>query len=611
MSDRLRELIADRRIHVIDGAMGTMLYTKGVFVSICYDELNLTHSTLVREVHEAYVRAGAEILETNTFGANPVKLSSYGLAERTEEINCQAAGLARQAAKGRATIVGAMGPLGVRLEPFGPTGRDQALGFFQRQAEGLLEGGVDGFILETFSDLNELQAAFDAVRKVSDLPVIAQMTIGEDGNSSYGTAVEALVKEIDHWDAEVLGFNCSVGPAAMLDALERVSPLTNRPFCVQPNAGLPKAVADRKIYLASPEYMANYARRMIAAGARFVGGCCGTTPDHMRTIRDLVASIEPPRTVTVVSEPGASEEVGVEQMPLEQRSLWGSRIAEGAFVTSVELAPPKGWIPNSIIEQCQALMAAGVDCVNLVDGPQALGRMGAIPASIIVAREVGLETVVHYSCRDRNMLGMISDLLGAAAAGIRNIVIVTGDPPGIEAYPGSTSVFDIDSIGLTSLVSRLNRGLDPGGNTIGAPTRFVIEVEVNPGAADREEELRCFARKVEAGAEFAVTQPIFDYRRLQSFLRHVTDFRIPIIAGICPLVSLRNAEFLANEVPGIDVPDSILARMRTAQEAGDDTALGEGIKIAREIRDSLQDVQGVLVSAPLGRVKVALEMLEH
>jgi homocysteine S-methyltransferase len=611
MSERLRALIGDGRVHVLDGAMGTMLYAKGVFVNVCYDELNLTHPTLVREVHEAYVRAGAEILETNTFGANPVKLSSFGLAERTEEINTAAARLARKGANGRTAVIGAIGPLGVRIEPFGPTGRYEAQEFFRRQADGLLAGGVDGFILETFSDLDELHAAFNAVRAVSDLPIFAQMTIGQDGNTSYGTAVDTVVEGIDTWDADVIGFNCSVGPAAMLDALERVTQLTNRPIAVQPNAGLPKAVGDRKIYLASPEYMASYARRMIAAGARFIGGCCGTTPEHIRTIRDLVASSQPRRISKVVRRPSGGDERGVDPIPLAERSPWGNKIVSGNFVTTAELVPPKGWIPTQLIEQCLTLKAAGIDAVHLLDGPRASGRMGAIPSSIIVSRDVGLETVVHYSCRDKNMHVMISDLLGAAAAGVRNLVLVTGDPPKTDPYPDATTVFDIDSIGLTNIVSRFNHSLDPGGNTIGDPTRYVIGVEVKPGAVDRDRELSRFAWKVDAGAEFAITQPVFDTRHLEGFLKLIEQFRIPIILGIWPLVSLRNAEFLANEVPGIQVPHTVLARMRRAQEKGEDAALAEGVSIAREIYFALRDVvQGVQVSAPFGRVDAVLGVLQ-
>ncbi|MGZ8391731.1 MAG: bifunctional homocysteine S-methyltransferase/methylenetetrahydrofolate reductase [Gemmatimonadales bacterium] len=605
----LAELIADKRVHVLDGAMGTMLYSRGMFVNVSYDGLNLTHPGLVQEVHEAYVQAGAEILETNTFGANPVKLSSHGLDDETEAINRAAVTLARRAAKGRALVVGAIGPLGIRLEPWGPTAREEAIGFFSRQVRGLLEGEVDGFILETFSDLHEVEAALCAVKALTDLPIMAQMTVGHDGNTSYGTAVETIGLKLTELGADVVGLNCSVGPAAMLDALERLVECTDRPLSAQPNAGLPRAVDDRRIYLASPEYMGSYARRMIQAGARFVGGCCGTTPDHIRKIHDYVATLQPRRVSVGSSNVGPAGPAGVEVVPLGQRSAFGRKLAAGELVTAVEILPPKGWNPAEMIDQCRALQEAGVDAVNILDSARAQSRMGVLPAALIVQREVGLETVFHYTCRDRNMLGMLSDLLGAAAGGLRNVLIVTGDPPAMGPYPDSTAVFDIDSIGLTNLVRRLNQGLDPGGNPIGAPTRFVVGVALNQGA-DLERELERFAWKVEAGADFAVTQPVFDAEQLQRFLSRV-QAPIPIIAGIWPLASLRNAEFLANEVPGVQVPPAVLERMRLAQEHGTAAARAEGVVIAAEMVEAVRGmVQGVQVTAPAGRIDAALEVLE-
>jgi methionine synthase / methylenetetrahydrofolate reductase(NADPH) len=604
----LADLIADKRVHVLDGAMGTMLYSRGMFVNVCYDELNLTQPGLVQEVHEAYVQAGAEILETNTFGANPVKLSSHGLDDETEVINRTAVTIARRAANGRALVVGAIGPLGIRLEPWGPTAKEEAIGFFSRQVRGLLEGGVDGFILETFSDLHEVEAALCAVRALSELPVIAQMTVGHDGNTSYGTTVETIASKLTELGADVVGLNCSVGPAAMLDALERMVEHTNRPLSAQPNAGLPRAVDDRRIYLASPEYMGSYARRMINAGARFVGGCCGTTPDHIKKIHNYVASLQP-RLVAVGRSPvGPAGPAGVEAVPLAQRSGLGRKLTSGELVTTVEILPPKGWNPAEMIEQCRTLQEAGVDAVNILDSARAQSRMGVLPAALIVQREVGLETVFHYTCRDRNMLGMLSDLLGAAAGGLRNVLIVTGDPPAMGPYPDSTAVFDIDSIGLTNLVRRLNQGLDPGGNPIGEPTRFVVGVALNQGA-DLEHELERFAWKVEAGADFAVTQPVFDAGQLERFLGRVRA-RIPVIAGIWPLTSLRNAEFLANEVPGVHVPHAVIERMRLAQEQGTPAARAEGVAIAAEMVEAIKDlVQGVQVTAPAGRIGPALDVL--
>ncbi len=610
----LRDLIADGRVHVFDGAMGTMLYTKGFFLNVCYDELSVKQPKLVREVHEEYVRAGAEVLETNTFGANPIKLGSHGLADETEKLNHAAAELARAASGGRAAVVGAIGPLGVRIEPFGPTAREEAEAFFGRQVDGLLAGGVDGFILETFSDLDEIHAALRAVRGRSDLPVVCQMTIGTDGLTYFGTAPDIFARQLTDWGADVIGVNCSVGPAGVLEAVEKLAKATSRPISAQPNAGLPKEVGDRKIYLASPEYMASYARRMIEAGARFVGGCCGSTPEHIKKIRDYVASVVPRQPSRVTPRAEVRAPAGVQPVPLAERSRWGAKLARGELVTSVEIVPPKGVDATPMLEQCRALKAAGVDAVNVPDGPRAQSRMGVLPSALLIEREVGVETVIHYCCRDRNLLGMLSDILGAAAAGLRNILIITGDPPKMGPYPEATAVFDIDSIGLTNLVYRLNQGLDPGGNPLGGgggPTKWVIGVGVNPGAIDLDRELSRFAWKVDAGAEFAVTQPVFDPPQLERFLKRVEQYRIPIVAGIWPLVSLRNAEFLANEVPGVTVPEEVLHRMRKAGEKGKEAALQEGVAIAREMFVQVRQlVQGVQVSAPFGRVEVALEVFK-
>jgi len=606
----LRDLIADGRVHVFDGAMGTMLYAKGVFINVCYDELNLRSPDLVRDVHRAYVRAGAEILETNTFGANPVKLAHYGLAAETHAINQKAAELAREAAGSRALVAGAIGPLGVRLEPFGETARAEAFEFFRTQAQGLCDGGVHGFVLETFSDLDEIHEALRAVRAVCDLPVFAQMTIQEDGNTAYGTDPEAVARALDGFGADVVGLNCSVGPQGVLEAIERMARVTSRPLSAQPNAGLPREVGDRRMYMASPEYTGEYAKRLVEAGARFVGGCCGTTPEHIKTVAAYVQSVSP-RQVVAVTHEAAAAPAGVEPVPLAERSRWGRKLAAGEPVTTVEIVPPRGVDPEPMLAAARLLKQAGVDAVNVPDGPRAQSRMGALMSALLIEREVGLETVIHYCCRDRNLLSMLSDLLGAAAHRLHNLLVITGDPPKMGPYPEATAVFDIDSIGLTNLVHRLNRGLDPGGNPIGAPTAFVIGVGANPAAVDLEREVKRFAWKVDAGAEFAITQPVFDARQLEEFLRRIEGFRIPVVAGIWPLVSVRNAEFLANEVPGVSVPDEVVARMRRAQERGKEAALAEGVAIAREMRSRLQPmVQGVQVSAPFGRASVALEVLQ-
>jgi methionine synthase / methylenetetrahydrofolate reductase(NADPH) len=615
MSARFADLLADNRPHLFDGGMGTMLYALGVFINRSYDELVLSNPDLVRSIHDQYVQAGAELLETNTFGANPAKLAHHGLEGRVVELNARAAELARAAAGDRALVGGAVGPLGIRIEPYGPTSLDEARSMFRQQVDGLLEGGVDFFILETFADLAEIRQALGAVRDASDLPVVAQMTVREDGTTLYGTAVELCAQRLDEWGADVVGLNCSVGPHGILGGVERIAATIARPLSAQPNAGLPREIDGRKIYMASPEYMAKYARRLIQAGARFVGGCCGTTPEHIRRMSDAILAVSPGRSRSriEVRRVTAAEQGAVEPSPLAERSRLGRKLATGGMVTSVEILPPKGIDPAKMLEGILQLERAGVDAVNVPDGPRAQMRMGVIATSVLVERAAEIEAVVHYTCRDRNLLGMLSDLLGAHALGLRNLLLITGDPPKMGPYPDATAVFDIDAIGLTNLVSRLNHGLDPGGNAIGEPTSFTIGVGVNPGSLDLEHELNRFYWKVEAGAEYAITQPVFDADQLLRFMAELErrETRIPIVAGIWPLVSVRNAEFLANEVPGISVPDAVIDRMRRAQARSQEHALQEGIAIAREIYDAVRgEVRGLQVSAPFGRVGFALQVFE-
>ena len=607
------ELLNDERPHLFDGAMGTLLYQKGVFINRCYDELNLTSPDLIRDVHRSYLKAGAELLETNTFGANAVKLGEYGLAAQVREINARGAALAREVGGQRALVGGAIGPLGIRIEPYGPTSEEEARFLFRQQAEGLLEGGVDFIILETFSDLAEIRQALLAVREAGALPVIAQMTIQENGATSFGSEPALLAARLSEWGADVVGLNCSVGPAVILGAIEQMAAATARKLSAQPNAGLPREIHGRKIYMASPEYLAKFTQRLIRAGVKFVGGCCGTTPEHIRAMADALYSLAPrqvPVRVGTTPEEAAS---ALEPLPLAQRSRWGSKLAAGELVTTVEIVPPRGITPARMLAGVRLLKAAGLDCVNVPDGPRAQMRMGVLPTATLVEQIVGIETVVHYCCRDRNLLGMLSDLLGAHALGLRNLLLITGDPPKMGPYPEATAVFDIDSIGLTNLVARLNRGMDPGGNAIGEPTSFTIGVGVNPLAVDREYELNRFYWKVGAGAEYAITQPVFDADQLIAFVDELKrrGIWIPIVAGIWPLVSARNAEFLANEVPGVTVPPAILQRMQRANERGKEHALHEGIAIAREMFAAVRPyVQGLQVSAPFGKVAFALQVFE-
>ncbi len=609
-----RDLLESDRAYIFDGAMGTMLYSKGIYINRSYDELNLVAADLVREVHAEYVRAGADIIETNTFGANLNKLQPYGLEASLREINVNAARIAREAAGKRVLVAGAVGPLGLRIEPYGPTSFDEAKQIFSAQISALLEGGVDLFVLETFSDISELNQAIRAVRELCDLPIIAQVTIQLDGNTSFGATPEVFTTQIAEWGADVIGLNCGVGPAIVLNAIEKMRALTDRKLSAQPNAGLPRDVGGRQIYMCSPEYMAEYSRRIIQAGAKFVGGCCGTTPAHIKMIADALRQFSP-RTQQV-AVPGTAK-VNISELkppdvtvvPAEERSNWARKIAKGEFVTTVEVLPPKGCNPWKTLDAIKLLKDAGVDGVNIPDGPRAQTRMGAMATALMVQREVGMEAVLHYCCRDRNLLGMMSDLLGAAAMGLRNLLLITGDPPKMGPYPEATAVFDIDAIGLTNMVNKLNHGLDIGNNPIGEPTAFSIGVGVNPGAVNMEEELRRFEWKIEAGAEYAITQPVFDTQQLRDFLKRIEHCRIPIVAGIWPLVSFRNAEFLHNEVPGVQVTPEIMDRMRAASAISKEAGRDEGLKIARESLIEVCDlIQGVQVSAPFGNVKYALEV---
>jgi methionine synthase / methylenetetrahydrofolate reductase(NADPH) len=594
-----------------DGAMGTLLYSKGIFINRCYDELNLSQPDLIRGVHHEYLQAGAEIIETNTFGANAFRLARHSLAEKVRDINYAGARLAHEAAKSfDVWVAGSVGPMGARIEPLGKTSFQEARDAFRQQIEALVEGGVDLIILETFGYLEEIHQAILAVRDVSpDLPIIAQVTIDEDGNCLDGSNPETFAPRLEEWGADVIGCNCSVGPVAMLDAMERVRAATSLPISAQPNAGIPRSVEGRNIYLCSPEYMASYARKFVAAGVRVVGGCCGTTPDHIRSMKGVLRVGEARgKAAGAHSVAGQAAPTAVPAVPLESRSLVGAKLARGEFLTMVEIVPPKGTDISKEIEGARFLKSVGVDAVNIPDSPRASARMSNQALSLLTQREVGIDAILHYTCRDRNVLCIQSDLLGAAAVGIRNLICITGDPPKMGNYPDATAVFDVDAIGLVNIVHNLNRGLDIGGNPIGTGTSFVIGVGANPGLTDLDEEVRRFEYKVEAGAEYAVTQPVFDLRLLENFLRRIEHCRIPVVAGIWPLVSVRNAEFMKNELR-VSVPDTILERMARAQTP--DVARAEGVAIAREMLIAVRQMaQGAQISAPQGRYSSAVDVLE-
>lgn len=590
---------------VCDGAMGTQLYSKGVPANRCFEELNLSMPSLIKEVHEPYIRAGAEIIETNTFGGNAFRLSPHGLSERCREINLAGVRLARECAGNLALVAGAVGPLGVRLEPLGACPAEQARKAFEEQIQALAEGGVDLIMLETFYDLNEIREAIAAARDVCDLPLIAQVTISDDGNMLSGTTAEQFTRQLMDWGADVIGCNCSVGPQAMLGAIQRMGLVTNRPLAAQPNAGLPVNVGGRNMYLCSPEYMAGYITQFIRSGVKLAGGCCGTTPEHIRAIRDAVGAVQAPQPKVSLS--AIPELVRMLQpVPLVKRSRLARKIAEGEFVAMAEILPPRCCDATKEIESARYLAENGIDAIFIPDSPRAGARMSAQALAHLVQDRAGIEAILQYSCRNRNIVGIQSDLLGSFGLGLRNLLLTTGDAPPAGNYPDATAVFDVDSIGLTKIVGHLNHGLDIGGNFLGNQTGFLIAVVADPGALNFEQEIERLEAKLRVGAECVVTRPVFDPEKLDRFLERVAPLKTPVILTIWPLTSHRHAEYLANELQ-IAFPGSVLERMRAADSG--ELARAEGVRIAQEMAKRAKDqVQGILVSAPLGRYETVVEV---
>lgn len=607
----LRERL-NKGIVVFDGGTGTYLYEKGIYINRCFEELNLTNPDLVKQVHRDYILAGADVIETNTFGANRFKLAPHGLNEKIYEINFAGAKLAREVASDNIFVAGSVGPLGVQIEPLGKIGYDEAKDFFKEQIKPLIDGGVDLIILETFTLTDEIIQALRAVKELDpDFPVIAQVTVNEESKLISGESLEKFVEKISQYKPDVIGFNCSVGPKPMLDALEKLRELTELPLSVQPNAGYPVNIGGRNIYMTSPEYIAEYSKRFIQTGAVIVGGCCGTNPSHIKAIRRAVQALQPGKKFDIkIEELKVEQPEDVHVYKLHEKSRLSNKLLRDEFVTLVEIVSPKGVSAKKEIEKARKLYHFGIDAINIPDGPRAMARMSALAMAVLIQREVGIETILHFACRDRNVIGMQSDLLGAWALGIRNILAITGDPPKLGNYPDATAVFDVDSIGLVNLLNRLNHGLDLAGNPIGEATGFSIGVGVNPGAINLDEELRRLDWKVQAGAEYMITQPVFDIRILENFMRKIEHYKLPLIVGIWPLISYRNAEFMNNEVPGASVPAEIMNRMRKAQEISKETAFEEGVKIAKETYDYIRsEVNGVQISAPLGRIEAIFKML--
>jgi methionine synthase / methylenetetrahydrofolate reductase(NADPH) len=599
----------ENRILVADGAMGTALYSKGIFINRCYDELNLSLPSAVADVHQSYVKAGAEILETNTFGANRIRLAAYGHAEKLVAINQAGVRIAREAAGDRAFIAGAIGPVGVLLEPLGSLNAERARATFREQAEALAGAGIDLLVLETFIDLNEAKEAIFGAREAvgGELTMVVMVSVEDDGTLRDGTSTEEFTRRLNDWPVDVIGLNCSSGPRVLLETIEKMGAYTHKPLAAMPNAGLPANVEGRNIYLCSPEYMAQYARRMLQSGVRIVGGCCGTTPEHIKEIRSEARSLSPaqrPAPAATVDAP--TQTIAMEKVPVEKKSDLGAKLASGKFVTFVEILPPRGVDASKEIAGAKLCKDAGIDVINVPDGPRASARLSAQATCQLIQREAGIEAVLHFCCRDRNTLSIQSELLAAHAMGIRNLICITGDPPRMGSYPDATAVFDVDAIGLTNIANNLNRGLDLGGNPMGSQTALLIGVGANPGAINIDEEFSRLERKIRAGAEYIVTQPVFDLTLLEKFVERLKPLKIPVVAGIWPLTSYRNAEFMVHELR-VPVPAGFMERMKNADSAA--AASLEGIAIAQEmVRQVRPIVAGVQLSAPFGRYQMAIDV---
>jgi len=593
-----------------DGGMGTQLYAYGVQYEHCFDNQNLTQPILVERVHRAYLAAGAQVIETNTFSANAHKLAHFGLADKVQSIaraGAKVARAAREVAGVEALIAGSVGPLGSLLEPYSAITLAQARALFQEQIEGLVEGGVDLLMLETFSDLREIGEAVRAARAVCDLPIVAQMTFSEELFTPTGQTPEQVARTLDHLNVDVIGCNCSVGPQCTLQIIERMARVTSKPLAAQPNAGLPRQVGGRLIYLSSPEYMADYALRMVEAGVRLVGGCCGTTPAHIQAIAARLPELREgrqaaPSSPSVVVQDTSTD---LELQPALAPFPFAEALHTG-FPISVEMRPPRGANPTKMLAGARLLHDAGVDAVNINDNPMARVRMSNLAAGHLIKQQLGLEPILHMTTRDRNLMALQADLVGANALGMRTILAVTGDPAHTGDYAHAKGVFDVDSIGLIRILRRLNEGGDVAGNSIGQPTNFLIGAALTPTAPDLELELDRFHQKLEAGADFVMTQPIYDPNLFTKVLARIGTMAIPILIGILPLQSYRHAEFLHNELPGVTLTEEALRRMRQAGAEGQTV----GMELAMETLDAcLHLVTGVYIAPSFDRYEPAAELV--
>ncbi len=595
---------------VFDGAMGTVLYENGVFINTCYEHLCVSNPDLILDIQRKYAAAGADVIETNTYGANRLQLKGYGLGEQVKEINIAAAKIARQAAGDAGYVAGSVGPVGSSIEYFSDAKLQELREIYREQFGALVEGGVDFIMLETFpSSTNAILAA--EVASEFGLPVVTSYIFDKGKLTPTSESVAHVFTAVDKADCiDVVGINCGGGAAALYTNFEEAVKYTDKPFIIMPNAGLPQTVQGRMIYMSNPEYFTEYCKNYIKMGARGVGGCCGTTPEYIATMSRAVKGLNEVKKHIQIDVAQSDSQVEVEVTPLAEKSKFAAKLAAGEQVLSVEITPPRSIDLTAMLAKAEQCKAAGIDVINLPDGPRASARISPMIAAIEIERQVGIETVLHYCCRDRNLIGMQSDLLGGAGAGLRNYLIVTGDPPKLGDYPDATAVFDVDAVGLTQVAMNLNHGRDVGGNSITPPTSILCGIGANPNAVDVEHEIEHYHNKIKAGAEFAITQPVFDPVSFLRFVERVSKFErtIPVIAGIWPLVSYRNAEFMRNEVPGVVVPDAVVERMAQATTKEDGRKIG--VEIAQEICDAIKDaVAGYQVSAPFGNINLALQVL--
>ena len=596
---------------VLDGAMGTQLNSLGIAFDRCFELANLDNPEWVERIHRDFLNAGAAGIHTNTFAANRFKLNAHGLADRQVELLTAGVARARAAADQGQWVLGALGPLGIEVEPFGRLAKAEARAAFREALEVLVAGGVDALAFETFSSPDELAEAVTAAKDVADLPVIAQFAVDREGRTLYGTSVADCADQLKDAGADIIGVNCSGGPRTVFNGVQQLIKNTDLPVSARPNAGLPRQLDGRVFYENNPDYFARFARRFFQAGGRLLGGCCGTTPDHIRAmVRAVRAAGAQERGMKAehFAQPKTKESRPQKPLQLRRRSGFGRLLADKACPVSVELVPPKTPDLTKLREAARQLQAAGADLINLPDGPRASARVSNAAAAVVLQKEAGVETLLHFCCRDRNLLGMQSDLMGAEALGLRNLLVVTGDPPYQGNYPNLTAVFDVDSIGLCNIVDNLNHGLDLGGNRLDTQTNFVVGCALNPTALDPQRELERFEWKVKAGVDYAITQPIFDVEGFLDFIKQLPADAPPILAGVWPLRSLRNAEFLASEVPGVEIPASVLELMRKADASG--KAGEEGIALGQATLEALHGkVAGFQLAAPFNQVEAPVALL--